>query len=116
MVDVEKNVREAIQIMTNKKLGSVLVQKDKEIVGIVEESDIIKNILGKDLNPYMVQVEAVMSLCIVIDQELTAKDASDMMSHNKVRHLAVSDGKGIVGVLSMADLIKPVYTQQTVWT
>jgi len=49
-VDANTIVREAIQIMSEKKLGSVLVRQGKDIVGILEESAIVQNVLAKDLN------------------------------------------------------------------
>ncbi len=116
IVEANSVVREAIRIMSENKLGSLLVRKGKEIVGILEEADIVNNILVKDLNLYVVKVEAVMSIPFVIDEERTDNDASDMMFQNKVRHLVVSDGKRIVGVLSMADLLRPVYAGKSFWT
>jgi CBS domain-containing protein len=116
IVDANSAIREAVQIMSERKLGSVLVRKGKDIIGILEESDIVKNILAKDLNLYMVKVGAVMSIPFVIDEERTDNDASNMMCQNKVRHLVVSDGKKIVGVLSMSDLLRPVYAGKSFWT
>ena len=115
-VEADTVVREAIQVMSEKKVGSVLINKGNDIIGILEESDIVKNILAKDLNLYKVKVEAVMSIPFVIDEERTDNDASTMMCQNKVRHLVVSDGKKIVGILSMADLIRPVYAGKSFWT
>ena len=115
-VDAQKTVREAVNIMTEKKLGSLLVCKGNEIVGILEESDIIRNVLEKDLNPYVVKVEAVMSVPFVIDEEKTDDEASDMMFQRKVRHLAVSVDSKIGGIVSMQDLIRPVYTGRSFWT
>jgi CBS domain-containing protein len=116
IVDAITVVREAIQIMSEKKLGSVLIRKEREIIGILEESDIVKNILAKDLNLYIVKVETVMSIPFVIDEERTDDEASDMMCQNNVRHLVVSDGKKIVGILSMVDLLRPVYAGKSFWT
>jgi CBS domain-containing protein len=116
VVDANSVVREAIQIMSERKLGSVLVRKGKEIVGIVEDSDIVKNILAKDLNLYVVKVESVMSIPFVIEEDRTDNDASDMMYQKKVRHLVVSNGKEIVGILSMVDLLRPVYAGKSFWT
>jgi len=116
VVDANSVVREAIQIMSERKLGSVLVRKGKEIVGIVEDSDIVKNILAKDLNLYVVKVESVMSIPFVIEEDRTDNDASDMMYEKKVRHLVVSNGKEIVGILSMVDLLRPVYAGKSFWT
>ncbi|MBI3352650.1 MAG: CBS domain-containing protein [Nitrospirae bacterium] len=116
IVDADTVVREAIRTMTEKKLGSVLVRKGKEIVGILEESDIIKNVLARDINPYVIKVETVMSIPFVIGEENTDNEASDTMVQQKVRRLVVSDGEKIVGILSMQDLLRPVYAGKSFWT
>ncbi len=115
-VDSKTTIREAVSVMVEKKLGSLIVCKGEEIVGIIEESDIVRNVLAKDLNPYVVKVEEVMSVPYVIDQEKTDDEASDMMRQQKVRHLAVSSHAKVVGIVSMVDLIKPVYSGKSFWT
>jgi CBS domain-containing protein len=114
-IDSERTVREAVQIMTERKLGSLLVRKGNEIIGILEESDIMKNLLAKDLNAYVVKVEAVMSIPFVISEEKSDNDASDMMVKQNVRRLVVSDGSKIVGLVSMQDLMRPVYAGRSIW-
>ena len=117
-IDSGKTIREAVNLMVEKKLGSVMVCREKngEIVGILEESDVVRNVLAKDLNPYVVKVEDVMSIPFVIDEEKNDDEASDLMSQKKVRHLAVSSHSRIVGIVSMQDLIKPVYSGKSFWT
>jgi CBS domain-containing protein len=115
-VEAGKTVREAVQMMTEKSLGSLLVRKGREIVGILEESDILKKVLAKDLNPYVATAESVMSIPFVIDGEISDNEASDIMNQNKIRHLVVSDGSAIIGILSMQDLLRPVYAGKTFWT
>jgi len=115
-IEAGKTVREAVQAMTEKSLGSLLVRKGSEIIGILEESDILKNVLAKDLNPYIATVESVMSIPFVIEEEISDNEASDIMSQNKIRHLVVSNGSTIVGIVSMQDLLRPVYTGKTFWT
>ncbi|MFI5303729.1 MAG: cyclic nucleotide-binding/CBS domain-containing protein [Nitrospiria bacterium] len=115
-VEAGKTVREAVQVMTEQTLGSLLVRKGHEIVGILEESDILKKVLAKDLNLYVATVESVMSIPFIIDGEKSDNDASDIMSRNKIRHLVVSDGSAIIGILSMQDLLRPVYSGKTFWT
>ncbi|HXN06548.1 MAG TPA: CBS domain-containing protein [Nitrospiria bacterium] len=115
-VEAGKTVREAVQVMTEKTLGSLLVRKGHEIIGILEESDVLKKVLAKDLNPYIATVESVMSIPFIIDGEKSDNDASDIMSRNKIRHLVVSDGSAIIGILSMQDLLRPVYSGKTFWT
>ncbi|MHB8482521.1 MAG: CBS domain-containing protein [Nitrospiria bacterium] len=115
-VDAQKTVREVINLMAEKKLGSLLIRKGDDIVGILEEADIIRKVLGKDLNPYVTKVLDVMSVPFVIDQDKTDNDASDMMFQNHVRHLAVTADSKIIGIISMYDLIRPVYGGKSFWT
>ena len=115
-IDANKTVREAVQMMTDLKLGSLLVKRGNELIGILEETDIMRNLLAKDLNAYVVKVEAVMSIPFVIGEEKTDDDASDLMIKQNVRRLVVSDGNSIVGLISMRDLVRPVYAGRSLWS
>ena len=110
-----KTIREAVSIMTEKKLGSLLVTRNSKIVGLIEEGDIIRKVMANDLNPYVAKVESGMSVPLMIDQENTDDEASEMMRKEGGRHLAVSDGSQIIGIVSMQDLIRPVYAGKSFW-
>ena len=114
-IEADKTVREASVLMANMKLGSLMVCNGKDIIGLLEESDIIRNVLGKDLNPDTTKVKAVMSIPFIIDQERSDDEASNMMNQNHVRHLAVSSKSQIAGIISMLDLIRPVYLGKSFW-
>ncbi|MHB8483084.1 MAG: CBS domain-containing protein [Nitrospiria bacterium] len=116
-VDSDRTVREAVNIMVEKKLGSLMVCKERtgEIIGIIEEANIVRDVLARDLNPYVVKVKEVMSVPFVIDEEKSDNEASDLMSQHEVRHLAVSSNSKIVGIVSMQDLIRPVYAGKSFW-
>lgn len=115
-IDSKSTVREISTLMSEKRLGSVLVCKGDEIIGILEEGDIIRKVLAKDLNPYVTKVEDVMSVPFVIDENKSDDDASNMMFEHKVRHLAVSANSKIEGIISMYDLIRPIYGGKSFWT
>ena len=114
-IDACSTIREAVNVMSERKLGSLLVHKGEEIVGMLEESNIVRNVVAKDLNPYVVKIEEVMAVPFLIDEEKTDEDASEMMNHHRVRHLAVSSNSRIVGIVSMVDLIRPVYSGKSFW-
>jgi len=114
-VEASQTVREAVKIMTEKKIGSIVVYKGDEIVGILEEGDIVKNVLCKDLNPYVTKVEDVMSILHTINEDKMDDEASQMMMEHRVRHITVSENSKVVGVISMFDLMRPIYTGKTFW-
>jgi CBS domain-containing protein len=112
----DKNVSEACHLMAKMNIGSLIICKEEEIVGILVEADIIRNALAKDLDPYVTKIEKVMSIPLIIDEEKSDDEASDMMNKHQVRYLAVSSNSKIEGIISMLDLIRPVYSGKTFWS
>ena len=109
MVDSGTSVIEAAKLMKACNVGSVLVSRQERIVGIVTESDIVKKVIGSDRGPYFVPVEEIMSSPIVgIEERCPITEAADMMNKHRTRHLGVTKGGAIVGVVSVRDFLKPV--------
>jgi CBS domain-containing protein len=111
LVNIEsgRSAIEAAKLMTTHKVGSVFVQKDNRIIGIVTEPDIIRKVVGADRVPYYVPVEEIMSSPVIgIDWRRPITEAADMMERYKTRHLAVLNGGSVVGILSVRDLLHPV--------
>ncbi len=115
-IDANQPVREAVRLMSEKKIGSIIVVKGDEIVGILEEGDIVRNVLCKDLNVYVTKIGEVMSVPFIINEENSDDEASEMMVKHRVRHLAVSSDSKIIGIVSMYDLMRPIYTGRSFWT
>jgi CBS domain-containing protein len=116
IIEANKTVREAINILSEKRIGSLMVCKGDDIVGLLEEGDVVRNALAKDLNFYVTKVEEVMSAPFIINEDQSDNDASDMMLEHHVRHLAVSENSKIIGIVSMYDLLRPIYTGKSFWT
>lgn len=108
-VETGTSVVDTAKLMADRKIGSVLVEQNGEIVGIVTESDIVRKVVGADRGSYFVPIERIMSAPVVgIDQRRPITDAADLMERHGTRHLAVEHSGAIVGVLSVRDLLHPV--------
>lgn len=108
-VEAGTAVVDTAKLMADRKIGSVLVEQNGEIVGIVSESDIVRKVVGVDLGSYFVPVEHIMSAPVIgIDQRRPITDAADLMERHGTRHLAVEQSGEIVGMLSVRDLLHPV--------
>lgn len=105
-VESDTTIRDAARIMASKDLGSLLVTRAHEPAGIVTESDMVRRVLAQDLNPDTHPVEEIMSApLITVDTSLTILEARDRMDQERVRHLLVTEGGEIRGVVSVRDLI-----------
>lgn len=99
-------VRDAARRMKEDRIGSLLVEKAGSLVGIVTDTDIVRRGVADagDLNK--LTVEDIMTAPIVtIEGIRTVQDAHDMMGDLHVRHLGVTEGSSIVGVVSVRDLL-----------
>ena len=100
------SVVSAAKTMKSAKVGSLLVKKGKQLVGIVTDTDIVRRAVssGKDLGK--LTVEDIMTSPIrTIEGSRPVDDAQDMMGDYSIRHLGVTKGGEIVGVVSVRDLL-----------
>jgi CBS domain-containing protein len=105
----ERTVLEATQTMAEKRIGSLLVLEAGDMVGIVTETDVVRKVIAAGLPASSTSVGAVMNAPLIqIHIDDSARDASRLMGEKRVRHLAVTEGNKIMGLLSLRDLVKVV--------
>jgi CBS domain-containing protein len=102
-------VLDAVKIMCERKIGSVFIEQNDRIVGIVTEADIVRRAVGVGHMPGFIPVSTIMSSPVIgIDGRRPITEAADLMERSQTRHLAVTQSGDIVGVLSVRDLLHPV--------
>ena len=105
-IDASASVRDAAEKLDSFGIGSLLVKKDTDYVGIVTEQEITRQLVAKNLNPNNTKVGDILNPDIdYIDQEETISHAIAIMREKRLRFLVVRDGKTVVGILSVKDLL-----------
>ena len=100
------SVVSAAKKMQTERIGSLLVKKGKKLVGIVTDTDIVRRAVSTNKNLGKLTVEKIMTSPIcTIEGSQSVDDAQDMMGDLGIRHLAVTKGGEIVGVVSVRDLL-----------
>lgn len=108
-IDQAETLSTAATLMADKRIGSLLVTQDEEVVGIVTERDLVQKGVALDNDPNHVTVGTVMTTPFIdIDINRTVHDASDLMAEKGIRHLPVTENHAIVGILSIRDLIRMI--------
>ena len=108
-VQAGTSVDKAARMMTQRRVGSVLVEQNDRLIGIVTEPDIVRKVVGESRHPFSVKVESIMSTPVIgIDERRPITEAADLMQQHGTRHLGVMKNGAIIGVLSVRDLLSPV--------
>lgn len=102
----EATVQEAARKMKEKKIGSLLVEKEGQIAGVLTETDIVRKAVAQGLDLKKKTVGSLMSSPVItLDQQRSPRDAHDLMGEHGVRHLGVTQNGKIVGIVSVRDLL-----------
>jgi len=94
-------VFQAIEIMSEKNYGSVVIVDDKEkVIGIVTERDIVKKLVRNNLSPKTTKLEEIMTPDPrVADENDDVLDWLRIMSNDRFRRLPVVDANGKIKVI-----------------
>jgi signal-transduction protein with cAMP-binding, CBS, and nucleotidyltransferase domain len=104
---------EAAARMADKRIGCLVVQGEgpdgdpPPIMGLVSETDLVRKIMAADHTNATTPVGQIMSSPLqTIASHRSMLDASHVMEQQGIRHLCVADGEGIVGLISIRDLVR----------
>lgn len=93
-------------MMAERRIGSALVMEQERLVGIFTERDVLRA-MGEQFDAARHPVsEWMTSNPITVPPDTPARDALKTMLDRNFRHLPVTDGDRVVGVVSMRDLTK----------
>jgi len=106
-ISKDATLQDAAEIMKGKKIGSLLVQKTKGFAGIITEMDIVQKCIARELPPESTKVEEAMSMPLLsIKADCSILEATDLMMERFVRHLAVTEKKEVIGIISIRDVLQ----------
>jgi len=98
-------VAEAVQEMNARKVGSVLVMNGFRLAGIFTERDVLRRVVGSDLDPRFTPITKVMtSDVLTIGPLATVQQVMEIFANRRCRHLPVVDGEKLLGVISIGDV------------
>lgn len=100
-------IKEAGRLLLKYKVGSLIVDDGSRYIGIVTDSDLSRKAVAKGLDPNTTTVMMCMSKPVVtIEETESLAEAIALMKKEGIRHLAVTADRTIIGVLSLADLLR----------
>ena len=111
----DATVLEALELMAEHNIGSVLVMEQDKLVGIFSERDYARKVRLKGrASEDMTVGESMTKEVIYVSPDDGVKECMALMTNKRCRHLPVIDGGQLVGVISIGDLVKQIIADQEV--
>ena len=109
----DARVFDALRLMAEKDVGALVVTEGGRLAGIVSERDYARKVIlhGKSSHDILVR-EIMTTKVITVHPGQTVEDCMALMTSKRIRHLPVTDGERLVGLLSIGDLVKEVIADQ----
>jgi len=106
-VEPDAKLSAAIKVLSERKIGAVLVMSKGRIDGILSERDIVRVLGERGAQVLDEPVSAVMTRKVVsCTQSDTVAAIMEMMTLGKFRHLPVIEEGIVVGLISIGDIVK----------
>jgi CBS domain-containing protein len=109
----EATVFDAIALMAQKGIGAVLVMREGRIAGILSERDYTRRVILQGRSSKETSVAEIMTSDVLTgDPEMTVEQAMRLMTERRIRHLPITEGGRLAGLVSLGDLVKWTITAQ----
>ncbi len=106
-VEPEAKLSAAIKILSERKIGAVLVMSKGRIEGILSERDIVRVLGERGAGVLEEPVSTVMTHKVISCRQTdTVAAIMEMMTLGKFRHLPVVEEDRVVGLISIGDVVK----------
>ena len=105
----DATVYDAIDQMAEKGVGALLVMEGETLVGIISERDYARKVILKGRASRETLVREIMSNPVVCARpEFTVEQTMSLMTEKRIRHLPVTIGETVVGVISLGDVVRGI--------
>jgi CBS domain-containing protein len=112
-VSPETSVLDTLRMMAQKEVGALVVLDAGQIVGIISERDFARSIAKTEQCILDTTVMDYMTKKVVtIGPDQTVDDCMQMMTKGRIRHLPVVEGKKLIGLISIGDVVKEIISSK----
>lgn len=107
------SVFDAIKLMADHSVGSLIVMDDDKMRGIVTERDYARKVIIKGRSSESTSVSEIMTTDVFTTSGLeTVKECMEVMTERHIRHLPVVEDDRVIGMISIGDLVQAIIADQ----
>jgi CBS domain-containing protein len=112
-ISLDARMFDALKLMADKNVGALVVMEGNRLAGIISERDYARKVILHGKSSHDIQVREIMTAKVITVQPgQTVEECMALMTGKRIRHLPVTEGDRLIGVLSIGDLVKEVIAEQ----
>jgi len=112
-VEPSSEVIQALKLMAEKNIGSVVVMKNDEYLGLFTERDYARKVILHGKNSSDLTVGEVMSAYLPkVSPAATLEECMELMTNHNIRYIPVFESEQYIGVISIIDVVKETIMDQ----
>jgi CBS domain-containing protein len=106
-------IYDAIRKMAEENIGCLVVMEGETLKGIITERQYARHVaLSGPVSPTTRVLDIMETTIIYAQPEQSVAECMAVMTNRRVRHLPVIDDGGLVGIISIGDLVKSIISDQ----
>jgi len=113
VISSDTTVLEALKLMAEKNIGSLVVMNGDSYQGIITERDYSRKVILKGKSSTETKVSEIMSTDLpVISPNDSIEHCMELMTTKNIRYMPVFDNNKLTGIISMSDVVKDTILAQ----
>jgi CBS domain-containing protein len=98
-------IADAVAEMNKKRIGCIVIVDEGRLAGIFTERDVLRRVVGADVDPKTVRVGDVMTRNVhTITPHTTIEQTMELFAEKRCRHIPVVDQGELRGLISIGDI------------
>ncbi len=107
------SVFDAISQMADKQIGALLVTENSRVIGIITERDYSRKVVLQGRSSKHTPVSEIMTKQVIfVRPGQPMEECMALMTDKHIRHLPVLEGKRLIGMVSIGDVVKAVISEK----
>lgn len=109
----QATVYAAVQLMSDKNVGALMVMEARKPVGIFTERDYARKLILKGKSSKTTTVRELMTAEVLyVEPRNSIEDCMQLMTNKRVRHLPVLAEGELIGIVTIGDVVKQIISDQ----
>lgn len=110
ILEGDKYANEALRLMKERGVRSILVSHFGEVVGIVSKTDILFKVMSQGRNPGKVRLREIMtSPVMAVGPHNTVQETLTIMDRHVIRQVIASSHSAVLGMVSRDDIFEKIH-------